>query len=269
MQESGITKMKLLNHPFVITNGTKKGLFVVYDEDIMVDFYVNALKANSTLGIFFRNMEFGDGVFLLETAQDVLEGFWIDKIFDPIRTRVATTSTTIYGYLQAPVGRKFGYPEKWIIESRHEGNLVPLSRMNPSFSSQGEFFKFITNWSQDEKIHREKMRELRENLETDLHDLRETAKFFPINGEYLPERASQRIQMLDLSEWVAFAARKNDLGFLAKKLSELRKLLEEYLCKYEPDKHSEFALGRFNLISSILNDSPEYFVQLRQYDLAR
>ena len=248
---SSISGKIRLNQPFVITNGVKTGLFVVFAQDYEVTFEINAIKSDSTLGKLFLSMELDDRVFLLETARETYEGFWLVNVYDSISTPSSRDRNIVYGNLDSPVGRIDGYVPKWLIHLEHSSNSFLLSTMCPELNSNHEYFRFITNWPQLEYIRREKLRELRENLSMDLTALKAEAKFFPIFGVPLPERVPKRMELIQLCEKIVGVAKENDLEQLSANLSNLKIKIEEFESRFGRDRYSEFALARHDLLNEL------------------
>ena len=263
---SDLAKRIEINQAFLISNGTKTGKFIVYDQDFSVNFHANSIKAESNLGKFFLRRFVDDSVFLLETMKNVFEGFWIVRSFTSAHENVDTSKKII----------EFG-ADRNAVPNRIDGHLVRghvrlggdepnywLSEMEPNYRGLKDFYTFATKWPAIEWDTRRNakelseesitnMRELKQNLSLDIDRMRERAKMIPLLGIYNSDRKKKRYTMVDIAENLVRIASQNELDELITQLSEATIFLDNYLTEYGEDVITEFLSARISVLSTLVS----------------
>lgn len=249
-----------LNDFFEITNGTKTGIFVIYDTDKYVRVRVNAIHYRSILGRALLGKEIPSQIFLLQTLKNINEGFWITRkidkaFFENRRKRDA---------LQFGPGRNFlpsrinGHLDRGIIELKSDGNSYRLSEMQPDFNSKSDFFVFATTWSVTELPHREKIRKLKKNLAINIDELRLKTKFFPINEGPNATKKIRRDQCLDFADQLKGSINSKNRYGLNRLLNDSSKFLDLYISEFGGDSYSQILGERIELIKFIFIEKNWY-----------
>lgn len=254
-----------LNQAFLITNGIKTGKFIVYDKDRQVDFSANSVNADSDLGRFFLGRKVDDSTFLLQTMENVYEGFWILHIYNGSPKKPITSEMIIpFGADRTALPNRIdGHLDRGFIRLTSDSESYWLSDMLPTFKNKSNYFAFTTEWPAIEWDQRrnskelsqetqKKMRELKQHLTTNMEQMREKAKMIPLSGVYNSSRRELRFKMVDLAEDLAINASRNELRELEAALAEARKFVSAYMSEFGGDVMSEFLSKRIEVLSQLV-----------------
>lgn len=263
---SDLAKRIEINQAFLISNGTKTGKFIVYDQDFSVNFHVNSIKADSDLGELFLSRYVDDSVFLLETMKDVFEGFWIVHSFANTPENVSKSKRIIeFGADRNAVPNRIdGHLERGHVRLGSETSNYWLSEMMPNYRGTKDFYTFATKWPATEWDQRRSiknlseesirnMRQLKQNLSLNMNIMREQAKMIPLLGVYDSARKEKRLRIVDISENLVRIASQNKMDELVTQLSEATKFLEDYRSDYSEDLMTEFLAARISVISTMVS----------------